>query len=71
MAEYQHFQLSDNGLKAITLIVGAVVSLGTLWLQQHNQHVERMEVETKKVEALQSIDKQLGERKPLVFGEKH
>ena len=65
------WQLSDNGLKAITLIVGAVVSLGTLWLQQHNQHVERMEVETKKVEALQSIDKQLGERKPLVFGEKH
>ena len=63
--------ISENGKTVLLAAISTIGALGTLWIQSHNQHADKMEVEAAKVKALQSIDKQLGERKPLVFGEKH
>ena len=59
--------LSDNGKAVLLALIPVIGTLGTLWIQSHNQHSDKMEIEAEKVKALQSIDKQLGERKPLVF----
>jgi hypothetical protein len=37
------WHLSNNGLQAVSLVVGALVTVATLFLQSHNQHVERMQ----------------------------
>lgn len=65
------YQLSDNGLKAVIEIgrwVMAGIAVATLWVQSHNQHDDKIEVDRERVKALQGIEKHLGERKPLVFG---
>lgn len=64
------YQLSDNGKAVLLAAITTLGALGTLWIQSHNQHADKMEIEAAKVKALQSIDAKLVGGRPLVFGEK-
>lgn len=61
------YQLSDN---AKTVLMAAITMIGgvlTLWVQNHNQHADKMAAEKERVEVLKSIDAKL--TRPVVYGE--
>lgn len=69
------YQLSDNGLKAVTEIgrwVMAAIAVVALWIQQHNQHDERIavmrETAAEQGKTLKAIETKLDNRRPVVFG---
>lgn len=71
------YQLSDNGLKAIQEIgkwVMAAIAVALLWVQQHNQHAERVKIDRDAAidnnTRLESIAKEVkATQRPLVFNE--
>ena len=74
--------LSDNGRVVLTMLITefgkwiiVIAGVLTLWIQQHQQHAERIQVEreaiTQNNEKLDTIAKEVkATQRPLVFGEK-
>jgi len=60
------WHLSNNGLQAIVVVCGMVVSVATLFWQSHNQHAERQAQQERhqveRIKQLQSIEDKLPRR---------
>ena len=71
--------LSDNGKEVLNSLITefgkwiiVIAGVLTLWIQQHNQHAERVKIETEAAQEnnarLDNIAKEVKDKRPLVFG---